>query len=71
MSKFVGIKIESEWCQNYEICSEQFIGDVVFNKDEKVVSTQFRFQHIMTYVDDDYTRTLVQTIEVSDTFVTR
>ena len=71
MSKFVAIKIESEWCQNYGICGEQYIGDVVFNKDGKVVSTRFRFQHTMTYVDDDYTRALVQTREVSDTFATR
>lgn len=71
MSKFVQIKIDSDCCQQYGICGEQYVGDVVFNKDGKVISTRFRFQHTMTYTDDDYTRALVETRKVSDTFATR
>ena len=68
MSKFVNIKIDSDWCQFYGIWGEQYIGDIVFNDDGKVVSTRFRFQHTMTKTDDDYTRALVETRRVSDQF---
>lgn len=71
MNKFVQIKIESDCCQNYGICGEQYIGDIVFNDDGKVVSTRFRFQHTMTYTDDDYTRALVETRKVSDEFASK
>lgn len=43
----------------------------MFNQDRKVVSTRFRFQHTMTYNDDDYTRALVETRKVSDSFAAR
>jgi Niemann-Pick C1 protein len=71
MNKFVSIGIDSDCCQQYGICGEQYVQDVVFNNDGKVISTRFRFQHTMTYVDDDYTRALVETRKVADTFATR
>lgn len=71
MQKFVNIKIDSECCQNYGICGEQYIGDIIFNEDGKVVTTRFRFQHTMTETDDDYIRALVETRHVADTFATK
>jgi Niemann-Pick C1 protein len=68
MKMFVLIKIDSDCCQLYGICGEQYVQDVVFNDDGKVISTRFRFQHTMTYDDDDYTRALVETRKVADSF---
>jgi Niemann-Pick C1 protein len=71
MAKFVKIKIDSDCCQLYGICGEQYVQDVVFNNDGKVISTRFRFQHTMTYDDDDYTRALVETRKVADSFANK
>lgn len=71
MGKFVKLKIDSECCQQYGICGEQYVGDVVFNQDSKVISTRFRFQHQMTRTDDDYTRALVESRKVADEFSTK
>ena len=43
MAAFVNIKVESPCCETYGICGEQFSLDVIFDDDNRVVSTRFRF----------------------------
>lgn len=43
MSLFVNIKIESECCQSYGVCGEQYSLDVIFNDEGKVTTSRFRF----------------------------
>ncbi len=45
MKKFVKIKVESDCCQKYGICGEQFVTDVAFDRDGRVSATRFRFSH--------------------------
>lgn len=59
MRKFVNIKVESDCCQLYGICGEQYISDIIFNAAGKVTATRFRFQHTMVYDDNDFIRDLV------------
>jgi Niemann-Pick C1 protein len=45
MKFFVGIKIESDCCQKYGICGEQFALDIIFDDFQEVTATRFRFLH--------------------------
>ena len=45
MRKFVTIEIDSDCCQKYGICGEQYSLDIVFNDQGKVSTTRFRFMH--------------------------
>ena len=43
MRLFVQLEVESECCQKYGICGEQYSLDVVFDDLGRVVTTRFRF----------------------------
>lgn len=45
MALFVDIKVESDCCQTYGICGEQYSQDVIFDDTGRVTSTRFRFSH--------------------------
>lgn len=68
MRHFINIKVESECCQKYGICGEQFVSDVSFDKNGKVSSTRFRFQHTPVLYQDDFIRDLILTRRVADLF---
>jgi hypothetical protein len=68
MRNFINIKVESECCQKYGICGEQFVSDVSFDKNGKVSSTRFRFQHTPVLYQDDFIKDLVLTRRVADLF---
>ena len=68
MRNFINVKVESECCQKYGICGEQFVSDVSFDKNGKVSSTRFRFQHTPVQYQDDFIRDLVLTRRVADLF---
>ena len=68
MRNFILIKVESECCQKYGICGEQFVSDVSFDKNGKVSSTRFRFQHTPVHYQDDFIGDLVLTRRVADLF---
>lgn len=44
MQQFVNIKIDSECCQSYGICGEQYSLDIIFDDLNRVEATRFRFQ---------------------------
>lgn len=43
MREFVAIRIDSECCQSYGICGEQFSLDIIFDDLDRVEATRFRF----------------------------
>jgi len=43
MKLFTKIKIDSDCCQKYGICGEQFSLDIIFDDEGKVETTRFRF----------------------------
>jgi Niemann-Pick C1 protein len=43
MRQFVNIKIESECCQSYGVCGEQYSLDIIFDDLNRVEATRFRF----------------------------
>jgi Niemann-Pick C1 protein len=45
MALFVKVKIDSECCQSYGLCGEQFSLDVIFDDTGIVRATRYRFQH--------------------------
>lgn len=68
MRKFVNIKVESDCCQKYGICGEQFVTDVAFDKNGRVSATRFRFSHTPVRYQDDFINDLVLTRRVADLF---
>lgn len=68
MQMFVNVKIESECCQKFGICGEQFVTDISFNKNGEVDATRFRFQHRPVRYQEDYIRALVETRRVCDKY---
>lgn len=68
MKLFVNIKIESDCCQSFGICGEQFSLDVIFDDLERVTATRFRFQHQTMKTQEDYIRGLVETRRACDLF---
>lgn len=65
---FVNVKIESDCCQKFGICGEQFVTDISFNKNGEVDATRFRFQHKPLQYQEDYIRALVETRRVCDKY---
>ena len=45
MRQFIKIEIDSDCCQKYGICGEQYSLDIVFNDQGQVETTRFRFMH--------------------------
>lgn len=43
MQMFVNVKIDSECCQNYGLCGEQYSLDIIFDDEGVVRATRFRF----------------------------
>jgi Niemann-Pick C1 protein len=68
MKKFIEVKVESECCQKYGICGEQFVSDISFDKNGKVSSTRFRFFHTPVHYQDNFIGDLVLTRRVADLF---
>jgi len=68
MARFVEIKVESDCCQSYGICGEQYSQDVIFNNDGRVTTTRFRFQHTTMKTQEDYIRGLVETRRACDLY---
>ena len=60
------IKIESECCQHFGICGEQFVTDIVFDDNGKVSATRFRFQHKPLKYQSDFINALVETRKAAD-----
>lgn len=71
MKFFVEIDIESDCCQSYGICGEQFSLDVIFDDEQRVTATRFRFQHTVQKTQEDYINGLVETRRVTDAFATK
>ena len=68
MRQFVQVKVESDCCQKYGICGEQFVTDVAFDKTGRVSATRFRFSHTPVRYQDDFIQDLVLTRRVADLF---
>jgi len=45
MKAFTKVEINSDCCQKFGICGEQFVTDISFNVNGEVDATRFRFQH--------------------------
>lgn len=43
MAKFVTIKVDTDCCQRYGVCGEQYVGDIAFDDEGRVTATRFRF----------------------------
>ena len=68
MRLFVQIKVESQCCQKYGICGEQYSLDIVFDDEGRVETTRFRFQHQPLKFQADYIAGLVETRKATDVF---
>lgn len=68
MKMFVNIKIESDCCQSFGVCGEQFSLDIIFDDFGAVTSTRFRFQHTTQKSQQDYIDGLVETRRVTDVY---
>ena len=68
MAKFVTIKVDTDCCQRFGVCGEQYVGDIAFDDEGRVTATRFRFQHTMLHTQDDYIKALVETRRVADEF---
>ena len=68
MAAFVQIKIESECCQSFGICGEQYSLDVIFDDTGRVTTSRFRFQHTVMKTQEDYIRGLVETRKACDQY---
>jgi len=68
MANFVKIKIESECCQSYGICGEQYSLDIIFDDTGRVTSSRFRFQHQVQKTQEDYIKGLVETRKACDQY---
>lgn len=68
MALFVQIKIESECCQSYGVCGEQYSLDVIFDDTGRVTTSRFRFQHQTQKTQEDYIRGLVETRQACDKY---
>lgn len=71
MRLFVQIEVESECCQKYGICGEQYSLDVVFDDLGRVETTRFRFQHTPLKYQKDFIAALVETRKATDIYATR
>ena len=66
--EFVKIKIESDCCQKYGICGEQYVSDINFDVNGKVVATRFRYMHTAVRYQDDFINDLILTRRATDIF---
>lgn len=71
MQQFVNIKIESDCCQSYGICGEQYSLDIIFDDLNRVEATRFRFQMQVEKTQEDYIAGLLETRRATDQFATR
>lgn len=68
MRLFVQIQIESDCCQKYGICGEQYSLDVVFDDLGRVETTRFRFQHQPLRYQKDFVAGVVETRKATDAY---
>lgn len=68
MKLFIKIKIESDCCQKYGICGEQYALDITWDDEGKVDTTRFRFMHKPVKYQSDYITALVETRKQTDIF---
>lgn len=68
MRQFIKIPINSDCCQMYGICGEQYSLDITFNDDGKVETTRFRFMHQPMKSQQDYIDGLVETRRATDKY---
>lgn len=68
MRQFVKIEVESNCCQHFGICGEQFSGDIIFDDEGKVSATRFRFQHQPLKYQVDFINGLIETRRATDLF---
>lgn len=68
MRQFIKIPINSDCCQMYGICGEQYSLDIAFNDDGKVETTRFRFMHQPMKSQQDYIDGLVETRRATDKY---
>ena len=66
MEMFTKISIESQCCQKYGICGEQYSQDIVFDDQGRVETTRFRFQHQPLKYQEDYIQAVVETRKATD-----
>lgn len=68
MKKFTAIEINSECCQSFGICGEQYSLDIIFDDLDVVRATRYRFQHQVMKTQDDYIRGVLETRRACDEF---
>ena len=68
MREFIKIEIDSDCCQKYGICGEQYSLDIVFNDQGQVETTRFRFMHQPLKSQQDYIDALVETRRATDKY---
>ena len=68
MALFVKIPIESVCCQSFGICGEQYSLDVIFDDNDRVTTSRFRFQHQTMKTQEDYIKGLVETRRACDQY---
>jgi Niemann-Pick C1 protein len=68
MRLFVQVPIESDCCQKYGVCGEQFSQDIIFDDFGTVRATRFRFQHQTMKSQEDYIRGMLETRRACDEF---
>lgn len=71
MRMFVQLEVDSECCQKYGICGEQYSLDVVFDDLGRVETTRFRFQHTPLKYQKDFIAALVETRKATDVYTAR
>lgn len=68
MKEFVKVKVNSDCCQGFGICGEQFSADIIFDDSGIVVATRFRFQLQPLLYQQDYINGLLETRRATDQF---
>ena len=71
MKLFTKIKVDSDCCQKYGICGEQYSLDIIFDNEGKVETTRFRFQHQPLKYQKDFIAALVETRKTTEVFEKR
>ena len=68
MQLFVNVKIDSDCCQTYGLCGEQYSLDIIFDDLGVVRATRYRFQHQTMKTQEDYIRGLLETRRACDEY---
>ena len=71
MALFVQVKIDSECCQSYGLCGEQFSLDVIFDDTGVVRATRYRFQHQVMKTQEDFIRGMLETRRACDQYASK